>query len=214
MFAPLHGRNAGHGMQVVRRHDLHCIEILLLVEQLPVVGVRRTAFAGRGPIVGVHGVLADVPAAGDGSLAAGPPVWFAERLANRVEDLSAGPIVVADGILAGVANRHDPDFGDGEQRRQLAQCLCAHPDHRQGDLVAGGDVPLSSQYMAWDNRECNGAGCRAQELATVLIGLHAAPFNGYTSLGRPSGHSPPIRGPRQGQAVIQIGNGCWLHESS
>src|SRR5581483_2400776 len=172
-----HGRDADRRVQVIRGHDLDCVQVFFFFQQLPNIGVRRTSFEFVGrplpPVISLDNVLSGIPPTGYRALAAGPPVWFLQRFANGVEQAITRPVPVAGGLLVWVTYGSDLDLRYSEQRKHLAQTLRPGADVCQRNLVARRNESRSSQYMPGDNSERGGAGCRgSQESATIRIGCH------------------------------------------
>src|SRR6476659_2295729 len=101
---------------MVRCHDLHGIEILLLVQKFAIVGISGTAGAS---IKRIDQVLANIAAARDDAFSARAPVRLIQSAPYIPEQGIARPVAIAAWILAGVANRDYPDFGRSQHRHQL-----------------------------------------------------------------------------------------------
>ena len=68
----LHGRERDRGVEVVGRHDVDGVEVLLLRQHLAEVGVGVAARAGRRAVVPVHDLAAHLAPAGAGPRPLGP----------------------------------------------------------------------------------------------------------------------------------------------
>src|SRR6476620_6237518 len=172
-------------MQMVGRHDLHAVEILLLLEQLAEIDIAGDApEVLRAPllcVVGLDDVLCHVATGPDAGVVASP-VGIVEHLSNAVTEPGLVPIDVVRRVLDGIADRRDLHLRHRDPPYQLAQSLRAAPDVRHRDLVARRDVAATTEHVTRHDRErCysgSGASGGGEELAAidVVIGCHDAPL--------------------------------------
>ena len=151
----LHRRERDRGVQVVRRHDVDGVEVLLLRQQLPEVGVGVAAPAGQSAVVPVHDLAADLAPAGAGLRPLGPRGVLQER-ADLVAQLEAEPLDVVLAPAVGVADRGDAQVRPLERGHELPKPLRAAADIGHVDAVAGGTCRGPPE--AWRDDEGHGCG--------------------------------------------------------
>ena len=166
-------------MQVVGRHDLDAVEILLLLQKLPEIRV-----AGDAPevlrcpllrVVGFDDLLRHVPTGADAGDSASPIGVF-QDLAHAVADPGLVPIDVVRAVLDGITYRRDLYVRSSDQPQHLAGSLSAAPDVRQSELVAGSGISRATQYVSRNDGERQPGSGRGQKLATIdiVFGRHGA----------------------------------------
>src|SRR5215207_2645023 len=158
---------------MVGRHDLHAVEIPLLLEELAEVDVAGDApELVRSPlprVVGLDDILRHVATSADAGEFPSP-IWIAERLAHAVTQPGLVPVDVVRGVLDGIADCRDLHVRNGNPPQQLADCLGAAPDERHRDLVAGSDVAGTAEHVPrHDGERCYSGSGRGQELATIDV---------------------------------------------
>src|SRR5262245_12285001 len=121
---------------MIGRHDLHAVEILLLLEQLTEVDVAGDApEVLRAPllrVVGLDDVLRDVATGANAGVVASP-IGIAQRLAYAVAEPGRVPVDVVRRVLDGIADRRDLHLRNRDPPYQLAESLRAAPDVRHRD---------------------------------------------------------------------------------
>src|SRR5215207_3954362 len=168
---------------MVGRHDLHAVEIPLLLEELAEVDVAGDApELVRSPlprVVGLDDILRHVATGADAGEFPSP-IWIAERLAHAVAQPGLVPVDVVRGVLDGIADRRDLHVRHRDPPQQLADSLSAAPDVRHRDLVAGSDMARTAEHVSrHDAERCYSGGGRGQELATidVVFRCHGDPLS-------------------------------------
>src|ERR1051326_2991513 len=105
---------------MVGRHDLDRVQVLLLFQQLPEIGISGDAAEIVGGallgIVAVDDVFAALASAGDGALGSGPPLGLADRAAKRRQQPVLIPVSVAGWMPVGIADADDLNLGRAKQR--------------------------------------------------------------------------------------------------
>ena len=139
-----HRRDGDRRVQVVGRHDVDGVEVLLLRQHLPEVGVGGDARAGRGAVVAVDDLAAHLAPARAGPRALRPGGVLQEG-PHLVPQLEAGPLDVVLAPPVGVADRGDAEVGPLQGRHELPEALRAAADEAHVDAVARRHVPRSPE---------------------------------------------------------------------
>src|SRR5215213_4672789 len=169
---------------MVGRHDLHAVEIPLLLQKLAEVDVagdasellRRTLLR----VVGLDDILRHI-ATGPNAGELSSPIGIAERLPHAVAETRLVPVDVVRRVLHGIADGRDLHVRNRDPSQQLADSLSAAPDVRQRDLVARGDMAATTEHVSrHDAERCDSGSGRSQELATidVVFGCHGDLLSG------------------------------------
>ena len=199
VLALSHRCNRNGRVEMIRRHHLDRIQVLLLFQQLTKVGIRGTALElARSPPLGIAGLddgLANVPSSGN---AAGfPRVGFAQRPGDRPPQAVARPVHVVDAVLLRIAHGDHLQVRRPDPAHEMPQSHGPATNEADVDLLAWGDMPRPAQHVARHNRKGGRRSSRAtEEFASVHLCLH-----GYRRSTRSWHQAPGIRGDWHPSAV-------------
>ncbi len=117
VLAGAQARERDRGVEVVGRHAVDRVQVLLLREQLAKVGVGPAARARCGPVVAVHELAADLAPAGAGSRPGGP-IRVAQEAADLVAQLEARPLDVVLAAAVRIAHGDDAELRQETNRQR------------------------------------------------------------------------------------------------
>src|SRR4026208_686572 len=139
-----HGSDGDGRVKMVRRHDLHRIHILFLIQQLSEVSIcsatLEALLSSLVRIIRLHPIPSDFPAATN-ALYAFTPRGLVQNLADAVANLILRPVHLIGALFVGITYGDDLHRWIWQQTHHLPQSLCADANVSQGDLIVRSDVP-------------------------------------------------------------------------